>query len=217
MKDPLIEGCRILDAVQVKETFFSLFNKSAAKSCERFLSAQERLREEFHASIDLVLPENGLLRVAARFEFLTLDRTVNPDLAHVVENAGFMLLLRSVPMLDLPERHEARESHIPYQFGEDKDRYGKPVGLYELITVVTFEQKMERIYALQENHRSADLVRAADSAENLLWLISEKLMRKMPEDLPDNVVPMPRRSDPPLRREFQSGIFEIPEAGRKVS
>lgn len=188
--EPLYEGCRVLEDREACSVLRTTSKRFGADVAHRFMNAREKLRRDFGASIDVVEPlSGGALSVAARYEFLTTDKSIDDELAFMAERAGFALTLRSVPLTCLPaeERFERVERSYPAPVGTTKDEKGREVTLYGLKTFVSFEERMERVYLLAETrYRSAELHRAADSAESFLALLT-KLRPRMAEDLPNNV------------------------------
>ncbi|MEW6035568.1 MAG: hypothetical protein AB1529_03065 [Candidatus Micrarchaeota archaeon] len=183
--EPLPEGIRVLPDDEVRSVFSSLFRRNFFDSYARFTDARSKLRELFGATIEVVDEFHGGLKVAARLEFLTTDRTIDEDLHHRVAGMGFDLTLRSVPVTGVPEfeRYEAR-----CRF----DSNGEPVIWYEPATI--------RTYIISEGrYSSADLMRAPQSAEGLLRLAHMLRPAGIHEDVPDNLVDLSkaRTSKPP--------------------
>jgi hypothetical protein len=223
-REPLHELIREPDLHYV---FNCVSRKRGAGLYHRFSDAQDRLKSEFGASISIVDSPGAGLKVAARFEFITNDKTIDEDLDFAVSRAGFRLTLRSMPILEgtFEERNEKIERTISPVTGcmliktNEKNKAGNPkfdhILLTSTQTLVFYEQKMLRVYAISEReYASADVVRAAESAEALYVLLDAKLkLPKLHQDLPDNVIPISSRSAP--RPEMRSGVFE--KDGTQVS
>ncbi len=183
--EPLPEGIRVLPDGEVRSVFASLFRRNFFDSYARFTDARDKLRELFGARIEVVDQLHAGLRVAARLEFLTTDRTIDEDLHHKVAGMGFDLTLRSVPVISefADERYELRSR---------KDPNGEMVFWYEPATI--------RTYIISEGrYSSADVMRATQSAEDLLRLASMLRPAGIHEDVPDNLVDLSkaRTSKPP--------------------
>ncbi|HSB47570.1 MAG TPA: hypothetical protein VLD37_06155 [Candidatus Bilamarchaeum sp.] len=190
----------------------------------RFCEAREKLERDFGAKIEVVETPSGGLAVAARYAFLTTDRTIDADLDYAVASAGFRLTLRSMPVTEgtFEERYERFERTESPVTGliltptGKKDKKGEPVydevALTSTKTYVGYEQKYLRVYMISEReYASAELGKAAQSAERLLALLS-KIRPACTEDLPDNVVPISRAAP---KAEEKSGVFGKPEAPPK--
>jgi hypothetical protein len=210
--EPMHEG-RVLSPDEAKAALLSLSRRNGESLANRFLSARERLESEFGAHIEIVERPCDGRSVSVRFGFMTLDRTLDADKADMAFMAGFMLFLRSRPMLELPpeERYEPSGRHITREILLPPGHDGV-AGVWMKEDPV-YELRMERCYVLTERrYASADLARAAQSAEALLELIESRLMiPKMHQDLPDNVVPISQR---PPRPKMESGVFDAPGAVR---
>lgn len=194
--------------------FSCISRKRGADLQSRFETAKDRLRTEFGAHICIVQGLGGL-SVAAKYEFLTTDRTIDEHLDHLVMTAGFSLVLRSRPMLELPydERFEKTGRFVEYPLPLAPGKNG--MGGIWCRKDPVYELRMERVYVITERqYASAELHRAAESAEALYSILRTKL--KLPplhQDLPDNVIPISSRSAP--RAEMKSGVFD--KDGTQVS
>jgi hypothetical protein len=196
-----------LSESEARYTFDMVSRKRGAELFNRFYAAKQRLEQDFGASISLVRQENGPIKVAAMMEFLTRDRSIDEDMDYAVRAAGFMLSLKSRPLLELPEkeRYQANGRFIEHSaLGKD--------GLSGLWLKPVYELKMERVYAIREReYASAELQRAAASAEALYALLERTLkLPKIPQDLPENVILLDSKRPPPP--EAKSGIHDKPDA-----
>ncbi len=185
-REPLLEQQRKLTESEVRYSLQSLSRRHGETMFQRFQSAKERLEKDYDAFIGLVEPIGGGVAVSARLEFLTTHRTLDENLEQLVRAAGFSLTLRIRPVNELPpsERFEP----IPGRFIVEQvelppDKHG--VSGVWLKKRQVYEQKTERTYVISESpYRTADPIRAAESAESLLALVSKLRPANMPEDLP---------------------------------
>lgn len=204
---------RSLDGV-----FGLISRKRGHELYHRFACARDQLRRDFKAAIDVVEKPEGGLAVAANYEFLTTDRTIDENLEFAVRQAGFRLTLRSMPVTEgtPEERYEKIERTVSPVTGlmltptGKKDKKGDPeydeVALTSTKTYVCYEQKVVRTYIISEmQYASAEFPKAAESAESLLALLSKVRPAGLAEDLPANVVPISSRAP---RAEMKSGVFD---------
>lgn len=201
-RETLAEMLRQAPALDLPYVFNCISRKRGAELHYRFQNAKERLERDFGALIEIVQSPTGGLRVAAKFEFLTTDRTIDEDLEMAVRSAGFSLMLRSRPMMELPyEERYVQTGRFIEHFSLGKD------GNSGLWLKPVYELKMERVYVIREReYASAELHKASASAEAFLSLLESKLkLPKLHQDLPDNVIPISAR---PPRPEMKSGVFD---------
>jgi hypothetical protein len=155
----------------------SLFgSRSATRRFERFLKARDEVRETYGAVLELVGAEGKPTKVVTRYEFRTTDKTMDSDLEQLVSAMGFSLSLKSMPRDDLPlnERYERCERTEGVLSTNPK-------------TYVWYEQKAERMYAVQERSGTSDVQYVTRTAENFLKLL--KMLRPpISEDMPTGVV-----------------------------
>jgi hypothetical protein len=209
-REPLAEIVKSVKEPALQYVFNCISRKRGTELHYRFQNAKEQLERDFGAMIDIVQAPSGGLRVAAKFEFLTTDRTIDENLDMLVRLAGFFLTLRSRPMMELPpdQRYEQTgrfiETCLALATNGMSGTWIKRDPVYEL--------RMERVYVIQErDYASAELHKAAGSAEALYSLLDSKLkLPKVHQDLPSNVVPISSRSPP--KAEQKSGVFEAPSA-----
>jgi hypothetical protein len=174
--EPLADG-RVLSDQELAAAFAAIHPRRSFDLYQRFIEARDRLRSEFGASMDIVRHEGSGLRVAARLEFLTTDRSIDEDLHHTVAGMGFDLILRSKPVLEGPseERYERLERK-------------KPDGS----VVAYYEPRMLRTYVVSEGRCGpSEFSKAARAAEDLLRLAAMLRPAGIAEDLPENVIPLP--------------------------
>jgi len=185
--EPLAEGQRALPEAEIRQVFVSFFLRKADDMADRFEDARSKLRELFGASVEILETPSGALRLSARLEFLTEDRTLDPNLSHMVAGRGFQLRLFSVPVV-------SGSSDERYEYRERSDGLGRKVGYYE--------QRMLRKYIISESEASSKLDRAVQSAEALLELAGRLRPAGLLEDLPTKVVPIEsaRASRPPPQK-----------------
>ncbi len=212
-REPLLEQQRKLTEPEVRYSFQSLSRRHGETMFQRFQAAKDRLERDYDAFIGLVEPLGGGVAVSARLEFLTTHRTLDENLDQMVRAAGFSLTLRSRPMMELPpdERFEPIPGRFIVEHVELPPDKAGVSGVWLKRTPV-YEQKTERLYVITESpYRSADPIRAAESAESLLALVSKLRPANMPEDLPQKgaeVIPItsarasrappPEPASPPL-------------------
>lgn len=168
---PLPEGLRRLDEREAQETFRMLYQKKPFEMFARFRDAQEKLSSLFGAVVELAEPNSGGIRVAARLEFLTTHRSIDPDLYDQAAGMGFNLTLKSVPILEgsFEERYERLERKQP----------DGSVSEY-------FEPRSVRTYLVSE--RNPDISKALAMAEGLLRFAQTLRPPGIAEDLPGNIV-----------------------------
>ena len=214
-REPLCELARG-NMPSLHYVFDLVSRKRGAELLYRFSNAQQTLQREFGAQIDVVEKPEGGLAVAARYAFITNDRTIDENLDYLVASAGFRMTLRSMPVaegtfeerFEKIERMESPVTGLMLKPTGKKDKKGEPayeeVALTSTKTYVCYRQRELRTYIISEReYASAELERAAQSAERLLALL-QKIRPPVAEDLPNNVVPISSRPRP----EQKSGVFD---------
>ena len=180
-KEVMCEGLRFLPDKDVRSLLRLFTSKHQVDDLYlRYLTARDKLKQEYGGVIGLMDEVNGGPRVFARLEFLTRDETINDDIFHTVRGMGFDLLLRSrpVPGLSPEEAYESFERTLPN--GE---------------VIVLYKPKIEHVYVITEHRNSSSgaAPKIADTAHALLRLAT--LFRpSVEEDLPQNVVELVRRT-----------------------
>ncbi|MCI0504379.1 hypothetical protein L0Y65_06775 [Candidatus Micrarchaeota archaeon] len=205
--EPLADGPRALAESERRQAFSSFFPRRAGELAMRFEDARAKLYSLYGARVEIVETAGGGMKLSAKLEFLTEDRSLDADLDQKVAGRGFSLKLHSVPVTaGSPE--EVYERRVRQDGGGGRIEYA--------------EQRMLRKYVITESERTSQVDCAVTSVEGLLELAATLRPAGISEDLPGNVVSLEsaRASRPPPGADAQeprAGGAPLQRHGGKAS